>query len=90
MKRYDCCIDVGVDMFEVTCATTAVPDAAVIEAHDCESGRREVTSQQHELPMAANAVLRPANDDKHTSAHRVRRMVEHADQLATVTVKYDG
>src|SRR5690348_16975082 len=56
------------DLFESDCCTGAVAHAAKVRSQHRMAAGREMACGQQELPMAAHAVLRTADQDEHGAA----------------------
>ena len=78
-QRVDGGRDVGGDGLEAALLAFAVAHAAHVETQHREARGRQLARQQDELPVAAAAVLRPADDDDDAQVGRRRRA--DADQL---------
>ena len=89
-ERIDRGTDVVADLLEATETAFAVAHAAAIEAQHRNARGREATSQHHELAMAADTILRPADDDDDTfdlltKTDGARAAVAHLRKVAELT-----
>src|SRR5690606_37137015 len=81
--------DVVVDRFKAWEISAAVPHAAHVEAEGRNPCFREGAGQQDKLPMAADAVLRPADHDDDPCFRGLCRRMDDANQRRPVAGKAD-